>query len=121
MGHASFNIGTRLTAFREAAGMNKQQLARRAGVSDVSIGYWESGTIKQIGHERLMALADALDITVSELVGDPRLTQRDAANQELALSQLEDHLKEWQAPPREVINTIEAERYRIRRQAKEAS
>ena len=36
------------------AGLSKAALARRVGVSDVTISYWESGTIKQIGHERLL-------------------------------------------------------------------
>ncbi|WP_244613170.1 helix-turn-helix domain-containing protein [Modicisalibacter radicis] len=48
--------------------MSKAALARRVGVSDVTISYWESGTIKQIGHERLVALAEALDCNLSDLL-----------------------------------------------------
>lgn len=53
--------------------MSKAELARRANTTDVSISYWEAGTIKQIGHIRLQALATALKLTVSELIEDPLL------------------------------------------------
>lgn len=72
------DIAERIRQLREAAGLNKAELARRIGVSDVTVTYWERGSIKQIGHERLMSLASALEITVSELLDDPMLEKRDA-------------------------------------------
>ncbi|WP_168709181.1 helix-turn-helix domain-containing protein [Halomonas borealis] len=61
-------LGPRIKQLRQEARLNKAALARRVGVSDVTISYWESGAIKQIGHERLVALAAALDCPLSSLL-----------------------------------------------------
>ncbi|WP_224419425.1 MULTISPECIES: helix-turn-helix domain-containing protein [Modicisalibacter] len=61
-------LGSRIKALRLKANLSKAALARRVGVSDVTISYWESGTIKQIGHERLVALTEALDCSLSDLL-----------------------------------------------------
>ena len=61
-------LGPRIKALREEAKLNKAALARRVGVSDVTISYWESGAIKQIGHERLVSLARALECPLSRLL-----------------------------------------------------
>ncbi len=39
-------LGPRIKALREEAKLNKAALARRVGVSDVTISYWESGAIR---------------------------------------------------------------------------
>lgn len=62
------SLGPRIKELRLAAGLNKAALARQVGVSDVTISYWESGAIKQIGHERLVALAEALGCPLSRLI-----------------------------------------------------
>lgn len=62
------SLGPRIKALRLEANLNKAALARRVGVSDVTISYWESGAIKQIGHERLVALAQALECPLSRLI-----------------------------------------------------
>ncbi|MFP4137184.1 MAG: helix-turn-helix domain-containing protein [Halomonas sp.] len=62
------SLGQRIKALRLEAQFNKAELARRVGVSDVTISYWESGSIKQIGHERLVALARALECPLSRLL-----------------------------------------------------
>lgn len=61
-------LGSRIKQLRLQANLSKAALARRVGVSDVTISYWESGTIRQIGHERLLALAEALDCTLGDLL-----------------------------------------------------
>ncbi|MEC9481706.1 MAG: helix-turn-helix transcriptional regulator [Halomonas sp.] len=61
-------LGSRIKQLRVKANLSKAALARRVGVSDVTISYWESGTIRQIGHERLVALAEALDCSLSDLL-----------------------------------------------------
>jgi transcriptional regulator with XRE-family HTH domain len=67
------SLGPRIKALRLEAKLNKAALARRVGVSDVTISYWESGAIKQIGHERLVALAKALECSLSRLIeGDQK-------------------------------------------------
>lgn len=63
-------LSARATALREARGMTKVELARRMGVSDALIGSIENGTIKQVGHLRLTAMARAFGLTVSELLGE---------------------------------------------------
>ncbi|MFN2330545.1 MAG: helix-turn-helix domain-containing protein [Halomonas sp.] len=62
------SLGPRIKELRLEANLNKAALARRVGVSDVTISYWESGAIRQIGHERLVALAQALDCPLSRLL-----------------------------------------------------
>ncbi len=62
------SLGPRIKELRLEANLNKAALARRVGVSDVTISYWESGAIKQIGHERLVALAQALGCPLSRLI-----------------------------------------------------
>lgn len=62
------SLGPRIKELRLEANLNKAALARRVGVSDVTISYWESGAIRQIGHERLVALAQALECSLSRLL-----------------------------------------------------
>lgn len=62
------SLGPRIKELRLEAKLNKAALARRVGVSDVTISYWESGAIRQIGHERLVALAQALGCSLSRLL-----------------------------------------------------
>lgn len=62
------SLGNRIKSLRVQANLNKAALARKVGVSDVTISYWESGAIKQIGHERLVALADALGCSLGQLL-----------------------------------------------------
>lgn len=69
-------LKTKIRTLRLDAGMNKAELARAVGVTDVSVHYWENGTIKNIGHQSLMKLAQTFGITVSELLDDPMLKTR---------------------------------------------
>ncbi|MDN6179770.1 MAG: helix-turn-helix domain-containing protein [Halomonas subglaciescola] len=62
------SLGERIKHFRLQARLSKAALARHVGVSDVTVSYWESGTIKQIGHERLVALAGALNCSLATLL-----------------------------------------------------
>lgn len=70
------SLGDRIKQMRLREGLSKARLASKVGVSDVAIGYWESGEITQIGHERLQTLATVLGVTLSELVGDPEWGSR---------------------------------------------
>ncbi|MWJ29436.1 helix-turn-helix domain-containing protein [Halomonas sp. ZH2S] len=62
------SLGSRIKQLRLRAKLNKAALARKVGVSDVTVSYWESGAIKQIGHERLVALAEALECSLATLL-----------------------------------------------------
>lgn len=76
-------LGPRIKQLRIDAGLSKAALARRVGVSDVTISYWESGTIKQIGHERLIALADALHCPLERLLEDATTVATPTASQRI--------------------------------------
>ena len=105
------SLGSRIKQLRLRAKLNKAALAREIGVSDVTVSYWESGAIKQIGHERLVALADALSCSLATLLeGDnapalPTLNQtgplpweqRQAKPVDAASSHLPLNMP-WQAP-----------------------
>ncbi|MGC3875232.1 helix-turn-helix domain-containing protein [Halomonas sp. GXIMD04776] len=71
MPDAISGLGSRIKQLRLQAKLSKAALARKVGVSDVSISYWESGTIRQIGHERLLALAGALGCSLEDLLEAP--------------------------------------------------
>lgn len=102
-------LGPRITRFRIQAGLSKAELARRAKTTDVSITYWEAGSIKQIGHERLLALAAALNMTVSELIGDPLLpAYRDRCRAE-TLQEFAEHCRTLAENARENGFTAQAD------------
>lgn len=58
----------KIREYREAAGMNKTELAKKMGVSLPTISRWEMGEDNPLA-DRLPALADALDCTIDELYG----------------------------------------------------
>ncbi|WP_280561653.1 helix-turn-helix transcriptional regulator [Chromohalobacter sp. 48-RD10] len=76
-------LGPRIKQLRIYAGLSKAALARRVGVSDVTISYWESGTIKQVGHERLIALANALHCSLERLLEDGNAVATPTASQRI--------------------------------------
>lgn len=66
-------LGEQIRWRRERLGLTKTELSRLVGCSDVAVHYWERGDIKEIGHWKLLALAQALECSVSELLEDPAL------------------------------------------------
>lgn len=58
-------IGTNITRFREAAGLSKNELARRLGVDRGSLIRWENGTWEP-SPDHLEGLADHLEVAVFE-------------------------------------------------------
>lgn len=71
------DLGERISQERQRLGLTRAGLARRVGVSDVSVHYWEKGVTQAIGHRHLLALARVFGLTVSELLDDPMLETRD--------------------------------------------
>ncbi len=61
-------FGARLHALREAAGLSQQQVAGKVGMSQAAYAYWERNPVA-LRPEQLQKLADALGISVEELVG----------------------------------------------------
>lgn len=64
------SLGARLKALREAKGLTKYRLAKLSTVSQTYIYRIERGEIQNPRRDTLQKLADALSITVAELIGD---------------------------------------------------
>lgn len=61
-------LGKRITTLRNELGISKAGLARIIDVSDVTISYWEAGRVDAMSWRKLVALADTLNVSFSELV-----------------------------------------------------
>ena len=60
-----------LTRLRKRAGLNVRELARQVGTNHTSIMYWErSGRVGKMDY--LIPMAEALGVTVEEVLGHPR-------------------------------------------------
>ena len=70
-------FGERLAAAREHLGLSQMQLAERLGVSQKVITYWERNEVA-LRSEQLNAIAEALGISVEELLGQPKSKARPA-------------------------------------------
>lgn len=64
------NIGKRIRDARKAAGMTQAELADKLGISYQGITQWENG-LRNPKYESLCKIADAIGITVGELMGRP--------------------------------------------------
>ena len=64
-------FGDRLRAARTAQGLTQAELARKLGVSDAAVRMWELGH-REPDLSMLTAIADALGVTVAELLGRPQ-------------------------------------------------
>jgi transcriptional regulator with XRE-family HTH domain len=64
-------IGERIKRARGAAGLSQQALAQRANVSMNGIARLEQDSIKDPHLSQLRKIADALSVSVGELVGEP--------------------------------------------------
>lgn len=62
-------FASNLKRFRERLGLSKEELAKRLGVSDVTVGYWESGR-NDPRLSKLEHIAEALEVTVYDLLFD---------------------------------------------------
>ena len=66
-------VGARIRECRKAAGLSQAELGRRVGVSQQAVGQWEKGVNLPEG-ARLVAVAEALAVSVDELLGQRDLT-----------------------------------------------
>ena len=62
-------LASRLKAARKAKGLTLDELAARLGTSKQTIHRYENGIISNIPHEKIVRLAEALEIQPSELMG----------------------------------------------------
>lgn len=68
-------LGQRIVAFRERAGLSQQQLADKINVNQQTVAYWERRSIS-VRSEHISALADALGVSVDQLLGKAHLQVR---------------------------------------------
>jgi transcriptional regulator with XRE-family HTH domain len=68
-------FGERLACAREHLGLSQMQLAQRLRVSQKVITYWERNEVA-LRSEQLTAIAEALGISVEELVGQSKSKSR---------------------------------------------
>ena len=72
---AYYDIGDRIREARKRLGLNQEQLAELARLNRVTVAKYEAGKVEP-GAQALSRIADALDVTVDELLGraapDPR-------------------------------------------------
>lgn len=61
-------IGKAIKENRLSAGLTQKQLAKQIGVTHAAISYWENG-INVPNVKDCWLLADALNVTIDELVG----------------------------------------------------
>jgi len=64
------DLGARIKAARKSAGFSQEELARRADLSLNGFADIERGYIKDPHYSTLVSLADALGMSVGELVGE---------------------------------------------------
>lgn len=57
-----------MRAIRERAGLTREELSRRSGVTATTIYNWERGTLGQT-LENITAVCDALGISIDEYIG----------------------------------------------------
>lgn len=62
------DIGASIRSFRKAAGLTQPELAKKIGVSHAAISYWENG-VNIPNVKDCWKLADALSVSIDELVG----------------------------------------------------
>lgn len=61
-------VGEQIKALRQKSGYNQEQLAELANLNRVTIAKYESGKVEP-GAQALARIADALEVTVDELLG----------------------------------------------------
>ena len=78
----ALNFQEKLKELRLKRGFSQQSLAKKAGVAQSSINYWEKGERKP-KLEQLRRIASALDVTIGELKPDWNSFSQDEINSDL--------------------------------------
>lgn len=67
-------IGARVAHLRKLLGLTQYQLAEKSGVTQGTLSRVETASHKSLELETVVALAGALGVTTSELIGEKELT-----------------------------------------------
>ena len=65
----SVTIGRNVKQARERRQVSQEQLARKLGVTHMTVSRLERGVVKDISVRRLSEIADALEVPLRDLVG----------------------------------------------------
>ena len=79
------NVGETIRELRKSKNLNQDQLAELANLNRVTVAKYESGKIEP-GAQALSRLADALDVTVDELLGREPVVSQESWDVEAAFS-----------------------------------
>lgn len=67
-------VGPIIKQRRKQLNLTLLDIAKRVGVSEATVQRWESGNIKNLRHENIIALANAIELSPAQLMGwdDPQ-------------------------------------------------
>ncbi len=63
------SIASLIRVRRKSLGLTLLDVAKKVGVSEATVQRWETGSIKNMGQDKVIKLADALLLTPAELMG----------------------------------------------------
>ena len=63
------SIASLIRVGRKSLGLTLLDVAKKVGVSEATVQRWETGSIKNMGQDKVIKLADALLLTPAELMG----------------------------------------------------
>lgn len=63
------NLGEKIRVSREKAGLTMEELGKKCGTTKQTIYKYETGKVTNIPLDRLMKIADAVDVSASYLIG----------------------------------------------------
>ena len=99
-----------LKAKRIQKEMTMKELADKVGVSEGTISRWESGDIANMKRDKIVSLADALEISPLTIMGIDAAAQRKKDLQEIARKAMEEYdaLQKMSPEIRELIDKYRA-------------
>jgi transcriptional regulator with XRE-family HTH domain len=76
------NIGAMINARRLELGLTLEEVGNAVGVGKSTVRKWESGQIKNMGRDKVAALAKVLDLNPAMLIQSDYVDEREEMNEE---------------------------------------
>lgn len=89
-------IGSKIKQARINHGWTQEELGRRVGVQKSAIAKWETGRVENIKRSSLMALAEALEISPVELIGNQKDIDKEMSPAKAEITELIDKMNDDQ-------------------------
>lgn len=86
MPESSEQVGPNIRAQRERAGLSLARLSAATGISKAHLVRLENDPDSNPSLELLRRISEALDVTVADLIGAPKLTYRGASDEDVPAS-----------------------------------